>query len=198
MQRIRREAEPKSENDRSKDSKKGRNINTQEATEKSRKIRTEYKSLWDRETEEKDRQNKRNNIIVFGLSESKAPDSEQRKSEEIPKMIGLCKNICHMNISDRDINRTVRLGKVVEDKDRPLLIMLKEEDKKRELFQNLNKIRDARTPFIKVIVTHDLTKKQKEELKYMVKQAREKEEMMSQGKTCIKSGDHHGGGISRY
>ena len=59
-----------------------------------------------------------------------------------------------------DINRAVRLGKVVEDKDRPLLVTLKEEDKKRELFHNLSKIRDAGTPFNKVTVTHDLTKKQ--------------------------------------
>ena len=70
-----------------------------------------------------------------------------------------------------DINIAVRHGKVVEGKDRPLLIMLKEENRKRELFQNLNKITDVGTPFNKVIVTYDVTKKQKEELKNMVKQA---------------------------
>ena len=32
------------------------------------------------------------------------------------------------------------------------------EAKKRELFQNLNKIRHAGEPFSKVIITHDLTK----------------------------------------
>ena len=67
------------------------------------------KCLWDRETEEKDRQNRRNNIIVFGLPELKTADGEQRKSEDIQRMIGLCKNICQVNISDMDINRVVRL-----------------------------------------------------------------------------------------
>ena len=69
----------------------------------------------------------------------------------------------------------MQLGKVVEDKDRSLLKALKEEGKKRELFQNLSKIRDEGSPFNKVIVTHDLTKQQKEELKNMIEQAQEKE-----------------------
>ena len=67
------------------------------------------------------------------------------------------------------------MGKLNKEKDRPLLITLKEEEKKRELFQNLNKIRDAGEPFNKVIITHDLTKKQKDELKELVEQAKEKE-----------------------
>ena len=41
------------------------------------------KQLRDRENEEKDRQNRRNNIIVFGLPESKATENEQRKEEDI-------------------------------------------------------------------------------------------------------------------
>ena len=65
--------------------------------------------------------------------------------------------------------------KLNEEKDRPLLITLKEEEKKRQLFQNLNKIRDAGEPFNKVIITHDLTKKQKVELKQLIEQAKEKE-----------------------
>ena len=71
------------------------------------------------------------------------------------------------------------MGKLNEEKDRPLLITLKEEEKKRQLFKNLNKIRDAGEPFSKVIITHDLTKKQKDELKQLVEQAKGKEEDQS-------------------
>ena len=133
------------------------------------------KQLRDRENEEKDRQNRRNNIIVFGLPESKAIENEQRKEEDIKRIVGLAKNICQVNITEEAISKAIRLGKINEEKDPPLLITLKEEAKKRELFQNLNKIRDAGEPFNKVIITYDLTKKQKEELKQMVEQAKEKE-----------------------
>ena len=55
------------------------------------------------------------------------------------------------------------------------LLHWRKKKRKRQLFQNLNKIRDAGKAFSKVSVTHDLTKKQKEELKQMVEQAKEKE-----------------------
>ena len=106
------------------------------------------------------------------IPESKAADSEQRKSEDIQKMIGLSMNICHVGISYMDINRAGRLGKVVEDKDRPLLVMLKEEDKKREIFQNMSKIREP--PSTKSLLLMIWPKKQKEELKNMVEQAQKK------------------------
>ena len=41
------------------------------------------KQLRDRENEEKDRQNRKNNTIVFGFPESKATENEQRKDEDI-------------------------------------------------------------------------------------------------------------------
>ena len=58
--------------------------------------------------------------------------------------------------------KPIRLGKVTEDKDRPLIITLKQEDKKREIFKKLNKLTEAGSPQENVIITHDLTKKQKE------------------------------------
>ena len=133
------------------------------------------KQLRDRENEEKDRQNRKNNIILFGLPESKATENEQRKDEDIKRIVGLSKTICQVNITEEAISRAIWLGKLKKEKDRPLLITLKEEEKKRQLFQNLNKIRDAGEQFSKVIITHDLTKKQKDELKQLVEQAKEKE-----------------------
>ena len=52
----------------------------------------------------------------------------------------------------------------MDDKQQPLLISLKEEGKKQEIFQNLNKIRESDTPFNKINIAHYMTIKQKEEL----------------------------------
>ena len=62
------------------------------------------------------------------------------------------------------------------DKQWPLLISLKDESKKQEIFQNLNKIRESETPFNKINIAHDLTKKQKEELQEKIKEAHEREQ----------------------
>ena len=91
-------------------------------------------------------------------------------------MVGLCKNICKIKFNENDISKIIRLGKVTEDKERPLLVTISEEIKKREIFRNLNKIRDAGSPFNKVTITHDMTKKQKEELKIKIETAKEMEQ----------------------
>ena len=73
----------------------------------------------------------------------------------------MCKNILKVNITEDSLEKIIRLGKITEDKDRPLLITLKEETKKREIFQNLNKLREGGSPLENVIIMHDLTPKQK-------------------------------------
>ena len=69
-----------------------------------------------------------------------------------------------------------------ENKVRPLLLTLGEEMKKREIFLNLNKLRNAGKPFNKIAMTHDLTVKQKEELKELIKEANEKEKQDETGR----------------
>ena len=53
--------------------------------------------------------------------------------------------------------------------------------KKQDIFLNLNKIRDAERPFNKVVMTHDLTVRQREELKELIKEANEKEQQDETG-----------------
>ena len=75
------------------------------------------RQLRDRENEEKDRQNRRNNIIVFELPESKAVENEHRKEEDIKQIVGLSKTICQVNITEEAISKAIRLGKLNEEKD---------------------------------------------------------------------------------
>ena len=88
------------------------------------------KSLKERDNEEKKRQNRRRNIIVFELPESKKSEPEDRKEEDIKKFVGFCKGIIEINFDCSMIECIIRLGAAIDDKHRPLLISLKEEDKK--------------------------------------------------------------------
>ena len=54
------------------------------------------KSLNDRDIEEIKRQNRRKNIIVFGLPESDKPEPETRREKDIQKLVGLCRNIVRL------------------------------------------------------------------------------------------------------
>ena len=88
------------------------------------------KSLKDRDIEERERQNRRKNIIVFGLPESDKSEPETRREEDIQKMVGLCRNICKIDITSSNVRRAVRLGKATENNERPLFIVMDEETKK--------------------------------------------------------------------
>ena len=96
-------------------------------------------------------------------------------------MVRLCRNICKIDITSRDVRRAVRLGKATENNERLLLIAMDKETKKQEIFLNLNKIRDAERPFNKVVMTHDLTVRQREELKELIKESNEKEQQDETG-----------------
>ena len=69
------------------------------------------KSLKDRDIEERGRQNRRKNIIVFGLPESDKLKPENRREEDIQKMVGLCRSICKIDITSRDVRKAVRFRK---------------------------------------------------------------------------------------
>ena len=72
----------------------------------------------------------------------------------------------------------------------------RKEDKKQDIFQNFNKMRESEILFNNINIAHDLTKKQKEELQEKLKEAQEKEEN-SQGNGHIMSEVYHGTGLSK-
>ena len=56
--------------------------------------------------------------------QSNAVENECRMEEDIKQIVGLCKAICQ-------VNKAIRLWKLNEEKDQPLLITLKEEKKRK-------------------------------------------------------------------
>ena len=68
---------------------------------------------------EKERLNRRRNIIVFGLPESKKPEAEDRKEEDIKKFIGLCNSIIKITFDQGVIEYVIRLGKATDDRQWP-------------------------------------------------------------------------------
>ena len=112
------------------------------------------KSLNKRDNEEKEKLNRRRNITVFELSESKKLKPEDRKEENIKKFIGLCKSIIKITFDQGLIEFAIRLGKATNKNQWPLLISLKDESKKWEILN-----RESEGPFNKINTGYDLRKK---------------------------------------
>ena len=131
------------------------------------------KRLKEKDDEEKARKDRMKNIIVHGLDEAEGADPLERRAKDIKEVQNILREFCEVELNDEDIVKTMRLGKYDQTKKRPILIGIKTEERKREIFQNLHKLRNAPE---NISVAHDLTKKQREELQELIKDARKKEE----------------------
>ena len=130
------------------------------------------KRLKEKEEEEKARRDRMKNIIVYGINEVEGANPLERRTKDTKEIQNLLKEYCEVELMDEDIGKSMHLGKYDQTKKRPILIAIKTEDKKMEIFQNLHKLRRSPT---NISVAHDLTRKQGE-LQELIKEARKKEE----------------------
>ena len=113
----------------------------------------------------KARKDRRNNIIVFGIKENQATNQKDKQIEDIKEIKWILNESC-------DVAKVICMGKYTESKKRPIMITIKKEEKKKETFQNLQKLRSIEN----ITITHDVTKKQREELQELIREAKRKEE----------------------
>ena len=113
------------------------------------------------------------NIIVYGIKEPKGTNQVEKWTQDIKETQRIFPGYSEVNLGEDHVGKVIHLGKYEETKKRPLLISIETEEKRKELFQNLHMLRKAPD---NISVTHDLTKKQREELKELMKEAKKKEE----------------------
>ena len=80
----------------------------------------------------------------------------------------------HINIQEGDIEKIFRLGRFSRDAAtaRPLLVRFKDLSMKEKVMTNVVLLREAEPQFTSVNIAHDLTPKQREEIKAMITAAK--------------------------
>jgi hypothetical protein len=124
--------------------------NTQSTTTVKNSVHpTSVPSIDDIATELKRRDEKRLNIIVFGLSPSDDLTDEEMFDRLITDELGFAVHTTKLQ----------RLGKGSQDKSAPLLVCLRDEQEKRRVLSNAKKLRESKSPVIKthVYINADLT-----------------------------------------
>ena len=132
-------------------------------------IRNELK-LSERENNEQEV--RRRNIMVFELPESDGGSAQERSNEDTKEFIRICTELLEVAVTKHDISQSIRIGKKEEGKIRPLRLKLTTEQKKKEIFMNLNKLRGITSEEVKYKIDHDLTKTQRLERKELVNKAK--------------------------
>ena len=127
------------------------------------------KKIKEKEVEERTRRDRRNNMVVFGIKESEAVNGKEKQAADLKEVQKILKDCCEVELKHNNVVKVIRMGKYMEGKKRPVIITISSEEKKREIFKNLHKLRKSTD---NVTITHDLTVQQREELQDLIKEAK--------------------------
>ena len=126
----------------------------------------------------KDREERQDNFIICNAPEPNTNLKEVRICDDTELVKNLCNGVCEIDVdTQNDIADVIRLGRKPEGegKPRPLKVLMKNNEKKTQLFKNLWKLRDADAKFNCLRIQNDLTKKEREDEKKLVDAAKAKE-----------------------
>ncbi|KAK3887867.1 hypothetical protein Pcinc_008017 [Petrolisthes cinctipes] len=112
------------------------------------------------EREEKER--RKNNVVVFNISESRKESNQEREREDR----NLCMDLFRekLRVEDAEIEQIFRLGRREEGKTRPLTVKLSKVGAKWDLIKKAKYLKEEEDHRLKRIgITPDLTRKEREE-----------------------------------
>ena len=125
--------------------------------------------------EEKEKELRRNNIIIHRSEESKEETSEGRNKDDSEFCFRLVSDILGVDCERSDLKRVIRLGKKQESVNRPVLLEFRSGTIKNSVMESLSKLRNASEEYKKLSVVHDMTKTERLECKELVQEAKKKE-----------------------
>lgn len=131
--------------------------------------------------EEKDKEDRKNNIILYNVPEQVTGTIDEKS--KLDKLFLLeFMTALHTGIDEEDIKKVVRLGKKSDTgKPRPILLQFGGRLAKTLLMDSLFRLKSIGCKFKDITVSHDMTKKEREECKKLVDEAKEKERLDMSG-----------------
>ena len=127
----------------------------------------------------KDKEDRRNNIILFKVPECQPGSYEEVMKHDVEFCLKLCNDILVIEIRREDIKRLFRIGKRGSEP-RPLLVHLSSGSLKNRVMESSFKLRSAED-FRQVTISHDMTKLEREQCKQLVTEAKDLESKEQSG-----------------
>ena len=130
--------------------------------------------------EQRDKESRRNNVILYNVPESKAARAEDRNKDDVTACLRLCNKGIQVGISEEDLVQVFRLGKVESNetdtaRPRPLMVQFAGYTQKNLVMESLYKLKHAETQFKKIVIAHDMTQTEREECRKLVADAKAQE-----------------------
>ena len=139
-------------------------------------VQTNLKDSQEKMTEIADKQNRKNNVIIYNAEESKLEDGKERMNKDKMFCEKLMNTVLQVGYEEGDVKKVVRLGKRSEgDEKRPLLVEFKNDHVKNLVMENAGRLGKAKDIFKGVSMSHDMTLKERKQCKEMVAEAKLKQ-----------------------
>jgi hypothetical protein len=131
--------------------------------------------------EEKEKEARSNNIIIYRVPESTDTSFEGRQKHDKATIIDILRELIDKDLDETEIQKTFRLGKMNIDasKQRPILVQFVNRMTKNYLMNNLYYIK--KTHYKDIVISHDMTKNERDQCKKLVEEAKKKELEESSG-----------------
>ena len=124
--------------------------------------------------EERDLENRKRNIILYRVPEKKTDSVPERKTSDTVFVKDFLDGVFNMKVDENEIEKMFRLGRWSEDKARPLLVAFRNIEQKENIMANLRNLRQPIDKFRGISISHDLHPKEREDIKLMVEEAKQK------------------------
>jgi hypothetical protein len=139
-------------------------------------VETKYRA-----DEEKDREKRRKNVVIYRAQESLGTTYEERISDDKHLVKILVAHVTGIELADIAIVKVMWLGKKEESKVRPLLVQFEDMLTKNLLMANLSKLKTADPNMRIMTISHDMTQNERIECKKLVEEAKTREKDDSSG-----------------
>jgi len=124
--------------------------------------------------ERRDKENRRNNIILYRVPESDEMRAEERNKADVAFCLRLFNNCIHTGITEDDPINVFRLGHNQDpDTLRPVMIQFASYTSKNLTMESLYRLKNTEKKFKGVVIAHDVTRTERDECKRLVAEAKD-------------------------
>jgi hypothetical protein len=120
----------------------------------------------------KDKEARRNNIIIYKAKDSNAGTAEERQEEDYQFCYRLLDEALGITFDEQEVKGIIRLGKRGDAVERPILVEFENRSLKNSEMETLKNLSEAEECYKRRLVCHDMNKKEREQLKQIVTEAK--------------------------
>jgi len=124
--------------------------------------------------EEVDKENRRNNIVLYRVPESSETSATERANSDARFCLMLFTKM-NAGVAEEDVKKIFRLGKLGDRPEpRPILVQLNNRVAKNLIMESAYKLGSMEHKFKSVITAHDMTKLERHQCKELAQEAKER------------------------